>query len=104
VLKLLLATAALLASWFWARAYFSRVIDGTESITKGALAMRVVALFGSIIWFMRAVFGVLGSLFGLLVVAAVVGLVVKFAMDALQIGRSAAPPEPGAEPKRENDL
>jgi hypothetical protein len=104
VLKLLLATAALLASWFWARAYFSRVIDGTESITKGAFAMRAVALLGATVWFIRAVFGVLGSLFGLLLVAAVVGLVVKFVMDGLQLGRSAAPPEPDAEPKRENDL
>ena len=104
MLKLLLATAALLASWFWGRAYFSRIIDGTESITKGALLVRVVALLVSVVWFIRAVFGVLGSLFGLLLVAAVVGLVVKFVMDGLQLGRSAAPPEPGAEPKRENDL
>jgi hypothetical protein len=99
VLKLLIATAALLASWFWARAYFSRVIDGTESITTGAFAMRAVALLGATI-----LFGVLGSLFGLLLVVAVVGLVVKFAMDALQLGRTAAPPEPDAEPKRENDI
>ncbi len=104
MLKLLLATAALLASWFWARAYFSRVIDGTESITKGALGLRALALVVSIVWFIRAVFGVLGGLVGLLILAAVVGLVVKFAMDALQLGRGAAPPEPGSEPKRENDL
>lgn len=104
MLKLLLATAALLASWFWSRAYVSRLIDGTASISKGGIAVRLVALIISIIWFIRAVFGVLGSLFGLLVIAVVVGIALKFAMGALKLGESAAPPEPGSEPKRENDL
>jgi hypothetical protein len=103
VLKLLMASAALLASWYWARSFFSRVIDGTESITKGAFAMRLAALIASVIWFMSAVFGVLGSLFGWLILAAVIAIVAKFLIEGLRVGQ-AAQTRPDEEPPRENDL
>ena len=103
MLKLLLASIALVASWYWARSFFSRVIDGSETLTKGAFALRFVALLGSVVWFISAVFGVLGSLVGLLIVAAIIGLAVKFVGDALRIGQSEQTrTEP--EPPRENDL
>ena len=103
MLKLLLASIALVASWYWARSFFSRVIDGTETITKGAFALRFVALLGSVVWFISAVFGVLGSLVGLLILAAIVGLAVKFVGDGLRIGQ-AEQTRTDPEPPRETDL
>ena len=103
MLKLLLASIALVASWFWARSFFSSVIDGTRPITKGAFAMRFLALLASVVWFISAVFGVLGSLVGLLILAAIVGLAVKFIGEGLKAGRT-EPTRTDTEPPRENDL
>lgn len=103
MLKLLIASIALAASWFWARAFFSRVIDGTEKITKGGFALRFVALLVSVVFFISAVFGVLGKLVGLLLLAAVVGLAVKFVSEGLRLGQ-AETTVADAEPPRDNDL
>lgn len=101
MLKLVLASIALVASWYWARTFFSRVIDGDEKLSTGAFALRLVALVASVIWFITAVFGVLGSLIGLLFLAAVVGAAVFFLRAAVSKGPSAPERDDAAAPKTE---
>ncbi|HET6584417.1 MAG TPA: hypothetical protein VFG69_13240, partial [Nannocystaceae bacterium] len=62
MLKLVLASVALVVSWIWARSFVSRVIDGSEKLSTGSVALRFAALVASVVWFISAVFGVLGSL------------------------------------------
>lgn len=100
MLKLVLASVALVASWYWARAFFSRVIDGDEKLSTSAFALRLGALLAAVIWFITAVFGVLGSLIGLLFLAAMVGAAVWFLKAAVTTSPSAVKNDEAA-PKTE---
>jgi len=102
-LKLLLASVAVLTAWFWLRAELSRTMTAGESIRFGSLATRGAVLVAATIWFVVAVFGVLGGLVGWLILAAVVGIAAKFLVEGLRVGQAEQTVR-DAEPPRENDL
>lgn len=100
MLKILLAAAAVVASWLWLRAFFSRAIDGDEKLSAKGFAVRAVVFIVSVAWFFISVFGMVGGLFGWLVLAVVVGFSVKMLAGRLRGPRAepaATDPDPSAD-------
>jgi hypothetical protein len=98
VIKLLLASIAVVSSWLWMRDFFSRAIDGREKPTSRNFALRGIAFAVSLVWFVSAVLGVIGGLVGWLVIAVIVGILVKVLARGLPQS-PAADRDPPAESK-----
>lgn len=98
MVKLLLASIAVVSSWLWMRDFFSRAIDEREKVTPRQLAWRGIAFAVSVVWFVSAVFGMIGGLFGWLAIAVIVGILVKVLARGLP-----QPPAADRDPPAESD-
>jgi hypothetical protein len=88
MLKLVLATVALLVSWRWLRAEFSRSLQAGESIQPSALALRGVVLAASTIWFLLTIAATFGRVFGWMLGLAVVGALAWYFLEGRSVGKS----------------
>lgn len=90
MLKLVLATVALVFSWRWLRAELSRMLEPNQPIRPSALALRALVLVAAVVWFLLGIASTFGRVFGWLLGLAVVGGIVWYLVN----GRRASTVEP----------
>jgi len=99
MLRLVFASIALAAAWSWLRAEFSRAIDSKPAARKNELLIRGAVFVLALVWFIRAAAGALGTIVTWMIVLGIVGAVVWFGREALQLlAGGGSPPSESAPP------
>ncbi|MBC8070391.1 MAG: hypothetical protein IAG13_18810 [Deltaproteobacteria bacterium] len=103
MLKLVLATVALVFSWRWLRAEFSRMLEPNEPIRPSALALRGAVLIAAAVWFVLGIAATFGRVFGWMLGLAVIGAFVWYFFEGRRLGKAELDRRGGAEPERDVD-
>ena len=72
VFRLLLASVAFFAAWSWLRAFFAAAIARSEKPSGSMLLLRGGVFVVALVWWMLAVTDMVGWIFGLAIIGAVV--------------------------------